>query len=235
MSDTKAEPLRFRNWERFQHYRDRRPPWIKLHRTLIDDADFHGLSDAAGKYLPMAWIVASEQEQPGSLPCVKTLAFRLRITEAVCVALLREWLPYLEHGASTALAGCVQDACLETEREGEAEAEGETDPHTPVGGEGAAFHAFWAAYPRKVGRKAALKAWQKAKDRPPIAAVLDAIAWQRTTEQWRKDGGQYIPMPATWLNQGRWADERGAPVARPQDWRSQPSEPIPPQFQRSLS
>ena len=116
MSDTKAEPLRFRNWERFQHYRDRRPPWIKLHRTLIDDADFYGLSAIAGKYLPLAWIVASEHETPGSLPCVKTLAFRLRITESLCNTLLREWMPYLEHGASTALADCKQDACLETER-----------------------------------------------------------------------------------------------------------------------
>jgi hypothetical protein len=69
------------------------------------------------------------------------------------------------------------------------------------------FNAFWTSYPRKVGRKAALKAWHKATDKPALAVILAAVERQNATDQWRKDGGQYIPMPATWLNQGRWADE----------------------------
>lgn len=72
-----------------------------------------------------------------------------------------------------------------------------------------AFEQFWKAYPssRRVGKKAALRAWQKAKDKPPLADILASIALQAKSEQWKKDGGQFIPHPATWLNQGRWADE----------------------------
>jgi phage repressor protein C with HTH and peptisase S24 domain len=66
---------------------------------------------------------------------------------------------------------------------------------------------FWAAYPRKVGKVAALKAWDRAKNRPSTADILAAIEAQKSSEQWMKDGGQYIPNPATWLNQGRWDDQ----------------------------
>ena len=68
------------------------------------------------------------------------------------------------------------------------------------------FLAFWLAYPRKSGKKAAYRSWAKAKDKPPLPAILEAIRKQSDSEQWQKDSGQFIPMPATWLNQGRWDD-----------------------------
>jgi hypothetical protein len=67
------------------------------------------------------------------------------------------------------------------------------------------FNQFWEAYPKKVGRDAALKAWEKVK--PPIDDVIYSLAWQKQTEQWSKKNGQYIPNPSTYLNQGRWKDE----------------------------
>ena len=42
---------------------------------------------------------------------------------------------------------------------------------------------------------------------PPLPTILAAIEAQKKSEQWVKDGGQYIPHPATWLNQGRWDDQ----------------------------
>lgn len=66
------------------------------------------------------------------------------------------------------------------------------------------FVQFWRAYPRKTGRLAAAKAW-KVKS-PPLAKCLAALSWLVKSEQWTKEGGQYIPLPATWLNQGRWDD-----------------------------
>lgn len=69
------------------------------------------------------------------------------------------------------------------------------------------FAEFWDAYPKKVGKGAAEKAW--AKCRPDLTAVLAAVGFQSASEQWRKDGGQFIPNPATWLNQRRWEDEVG--------------------------
>lgn len=66
------------------------------------------------------------------------------------------------------------------------------------------FESFWAAYPRKVGKQAAKKAFSKVS--VSVKTLIDAVNSQKNSEQWRKDNGQYIPNPATWLNQGRWDD-----------------------------
>ena len=72
------------------------------------------------------------------------------------------------------------------------------------------FNIFWSAYPKKAGKIAARKAF--AKVGVPLNVLLTAIETQKTWKQWQKDGGQYIPNPATWLNQGRWDDKETASV-----------------------
>lgn len=70
------------------------------------------------------------------------------------------------------------------------------------------FDMFWKAYPKKVGKDAAAKAFAKRKpDDKLLKDILQAIELQKVSDQWQKDGGQYIPNPSTWLNQGRWMDE----------------------------
>ena len=71
------------------------------------------------------------------------------------------------------------------------------------------FLEFWAAYPRKVGKGAAWKAWRliALEDTPPLYGMTAALAWQRLRPEWTKDGGAFVPHPATWLNQRRWEDE----------------------------
>lgn len=77
-----------------------------------------------------------------------------------------------------------------------------------VGGEeDTEFDQFWKAYPKKKGKKAARKAWRLARDKPDLVAILNALAEQKKSKDWVKQGGEYIPHPATWLNQGRWEDE----------------------------
>lgn len=79
----------------------------------------------------------------------------------------------------------------------------------------ARFERFWAAYPKKTGKDAAWKAFHKRQPGDDLTeAILTALAWQTLQPNWTKDGGQYIPNPATWLNQGRWADEpqQGGPL-----------------------
>ena len=51
--------MRIKNWERFQHFKDRRPPWIKLYRELLDDPDWHDLAGDDAKFLVMLWLIAS--------------------------------------------------------------------------------------------------------------------------------------------------------------------------------
>lgn len=70
------------------------------------------------------------------------------------------------------------------------------------------FDQFWKEYPKKAGKKAAQKAWSKvAPDEATVALILAAVASHRLSPQWTKDGGQYIPHAATWLNGERWNDE----------------------------
>lgn len=79
------------------------------------------------------------------------------------------------------------------------------NPNTNTREAPAAFDAFWAAYPKKVGKGDTRKAFAKVK--APLDALLNAIETQKKSQQWQKDNGQYIPNPSTWLNQGRWEDE----------------------------
>lgn len=71
-----------------------------------------------------------------------------------------------------------------------------------------AFDGWWAKYPRKTAKPAALKAFRKALqqtgDVAPLLAGLESAVceWQAARTE-----AQFIPHPATWLNQGRWADE----------------------------
>lgn len=90
------------------------------------------------------------------------------------------------------------------------------------------FAAFWAAYPRKVGKDAAWRTWQKRRpDGELLTVMLAALALQATWTQWQLEGGRFIPNPATWLNQGRWQDEGGiAEVVRP-EWTCPDSPPCP--------
>ena len=80
------------------------------------------------------------------------------------------------------------------------------------------FEKFWAVYPRKVGKGAARRAF--AKIRVPVGELIAAVEEQKRSEQWRKDGGQFIPHPATWLNQERWEDE-----PEPEHIKKPPDEP----------
>ena len=68
------------------------------------------------------------------------------------------------------------------------------------------FEHFWKAYPKKTGGKiAALDEWKKLK--PDIETCLATIAWQKQSEDWRKEGGKYILQAHRWLKRGCWAAE----------------------------
>jgi uncharacterized protein YjaG (DUF416 family) len=71
--------MQVKNWAKFQHFKDRRPPWVKLYRDILDDIEWHKLDGDSAKMLINIWLIASEYS--GEVPDIATLAFRLRITE----------------------------------------------------------------------------------------------------------------------------------------------------------
>ncbi len=68
------------------------------------------------------------------------------------------------------------------------------------------FDMFWSVYPKKVGKQAARKAFEKVPG-SAYPKLIPAVEEQKQSLQWQREGGRFIPNPATWLNQGRWDDE----------------------------
>ena len=84
-------------------------------------------------------------------------------------------------------------------------------PPLPPVGDLYDFEAFWDAYPkgRRVGKQAALKSWKTIKPSSSLAKrIIAAIETQASNGHFKGSRGEeFIPLPATWLNQGRWDDE----------------------------
>ena len=78
------------------------------------------------------------------------------------------------------------------------------------------FAVFWDLYPKHKAKADAEKAWrQTLKVRPKLGVLLDAIEAQKLTRDWQKDGGAYVPLPASWLRGKRWLDEVQADAVTP--------------------
>ncbi len=132
-----------KNWSTFQHYKDRSPPWIKLHKALLDDRKYQRLPLASKALAPMLWLIASESKDGSFDGSIEELAFRLRAEGRDIEAGLQ---PLIEAGffevaeaqgkqpasavptareqdASNTEAARLQVAVPETETEGETELE----------------------------------------------------------------------------------------------------------------
>ena len=70
------------------------------------------------------------------------------------------------------------------------------------------FNLFWERYPKKLAKRDAEKAFAKINpDEKLFNLILEKLELYKQSEAWLKDGGQFIPYPATWLNGRRWEDE----------------------------
>ena len=67
------------------------------------------------------------------------------------------------------------------------------------------FNRFWSAYPKKMNKQDAFKAFKGVK--VPVETLCAALERQKQSRQWREDGGKYVPYPATWLRKGGWENE----------------------------
>jgi hypothetical protein len=155
-----------RNWDAFQHYRNRTPPWVRLHRSLLNNREWHALSDGASKLLVECWLIASET-MDGSIPLTATdLAWRLRRKESDCARWLKElvaqrFLVPVGEDASTVLASRGQDATPETETETETEEIGDANA-SPSGGDVQRVFAHWV---RVTGRPESVKLTEKRREK----------------------------------------------------------------------
>ena len=77
------------------------------------------------------------------------------------------------------------------------------------------FDSFWQTYPKKVAKPAALKAFKAQHINGQLPIILIDIETRAHGDDWRKEGGKFVPNPATYLNQRRWEDEAPQPSQIP--------------------
>lgn len=160
MDDKRPGYFTIKNWVKYQHYKDRSPPWIKLHATIFEDYEFDCLHDASKLHLILIWVLASKlgEKNPRIPNDPEWIRKKIHLKNKP------DLKPLFKYGFlvsdSEVLAPCLQDARTEGEGEGEGEAETEGE------GEGFSpdyfFEEDWARYPRKAGnKKAALRHYKK--------------------------------------------------------------------------
>jgi hypothetical protein len=122
-----------KNWDNFQHYKHRSPPWIKLHKNLLDDMAFQRLPIASKALAPMLWLLASESHDGVIHRTPEEIAFRLRMTEKEVVSAIK---PLIDNGFfiedSGMLATSLQDAATEKSRVETEKSKRESKSKTPT-------------------------------------------------------------------------------------------------------
>lgn len=170
-----------KNWNEFQHYKDRNPPWIKLHNHLLDDYEFENLGDAAKGHLLCIWMLASRTKNQMAFD-EKWITKKIGASTKVNLqALVNAEFLVVEHDASTSLHNETQLATVsvpsEEKSRGETEkSRGDSGRFTPPldietvsyfeskGSDNIEAQKFWFFYDSKnwfVG-KSKMKKWQSA-------------------------------------------------------------------------
>jgi len=199
-----------KNWRSFQHYKDRSPTWIKLHRALLDDYQFFCLPVASRALAPCLWLIASEYEDGKIDASLDELAFRLRMTRGDLADALSPLIESRFFDASEPLADCKQDSIPEKRREEEEIEEEKRERQTRAsalvddGWPEDYREQFWARFPNKVGKPKALAKLDGCRKRgidfSDIMTGLDRyIASKPPDRSWLN--------PETFINQERWTDQ----------------------------
>ena len=214
--------LRVSNLERYQHYKNRNPPWVKLYASILTDYEFSHLNDAS-KWLQVGIILLASQHHNQIPDDPKWIKSRLSMTSTPDLDSL-ETAGFIirEHFASDLLAEAEyasiplapdkQNGVSERETE---ESREETDGHSaserPMTGKmlrgvwAKGFQKFWESWPRKVAKQQAFRQWIKltpaTRDEfgPKYNAIMLLLKLhnKKEFEQREKDK---IPHPASWLN-----------------------------------
>ena len=194
--------LKIKNWEKFNLYSPKNPryqkrmTWFKFYGTdYINNIEIHKLNFEQKAILVELWCLGSESD--GILPDNFEISFRLHypsdfIEKIVGELHARGWLEDYQQSDS-----------IEKRREEKIREDIVLDK----------FNEFWEVWPkgnRKVNRVGCLKLWQSQKLEEIGDKIINHVKIMSDTD-WKKDNGQWIPMPATYLRQERFNTEL-APV-----------------------
>jgi hypothetical protein len=216
-----------KNWKSFQHYKERTPSWIKLHKGLLTDFEFVRLPMASRALAPMLWLLASEYEGGSIDASLEKIAFRVHMR----VEDLQEALsPLIDAGffeTSEVLAKPLA-GCLPREEDiGKRKEEKIPTPAKPQARASDEFQRFKKAFPRRDGANP----WHTAEKKfnalvktgvDPEVMIRAAAELAREEGARGNIGTKFIPQAITWLNQQRFQDYAVAAFddAKPFDWEA---------------
>jgi hypothetical protein len=192
--------LQPKNWAVFQHYKDRCPPWIKLHRDLLNDRAFMRLPIASKAIAPMLWLLASESKDGVFDGSLDELVFRLHITKKEYQDGIK---PLIDNDFFVLVSGVLaerkQSAIPETEGETEKETEKETETDTP---EGVSIEVWDSFVKQRKARKAQIteRVMKSIREQAKIAGwTLDNALNEIVVRNWQTFKSDWVavkPNPA---------------------------------------
>jgi len=209
--------------------------WFRLYDDVLNDPKVQRLSGDTFKFWINMLCIASKNG--GVLPSIEDMAFALRVSNDVCTSLIDELKTcglidggkrLVPHGwekrqyksdtstdrvkrfreRSRNVTETVSETAPDTDTETDTETDAKQNKRNPIvplksrSASSAEFDAFWSVYPKRIGRGLAEKAWKKALTFAPASEITSVAR----SYPWNKDP-QFIPHPATWLNQRRWQDD----------------------------
>ena len=209
--------LKVKNWSEFQHYKDRDPPWIKLHRRLLTDYEFSCLQDASKLHLMLLWLLASQLDN--KIPTdAGWIARQIGVSGPVNLKpLIDKGFIRLVQDAIKPLAERKQSAIGETETETETEYGSSATPTNPAADQ---FAELWKIYPKRSGSNPKNKAFSafsaRLKENNSLAEIRAGLeryaAWCKTTN---KIGTETVMQAQRFFGPGReWENDWGAPAER---------------------
>ncbi len=188
-----------KDWEEFQHYKDRAPPWIKLYNKLLENYEFGRLQDASKAHLILIWLLASRSNNclPYDPEWVANKISAKTPVDLEALAKAGFIQPNQPLQSPEQVASTVQAKRLSRERGRDRERE---DCSTAIQDE---FDAFWKVYPRRQSKGDAEKAFTAARKLVDLEPLLAAL--EKRKPLWVDP--KFIPLPATWLRGKGWLDE----------------------------
>lgn len=209
--------FRVKNFEKFQHYKDRAPPWIKLYNGLLEDYEFGGLPDASKMHLIAIWLLASRTGN--KMPYdPRWVSGRINATEPVDLELLvqrgfillDQEVQQAEQVASKPHAECLSREEGQVQDIGKRKEESRTVAK-PLPCSSDSFQRFKATFPRRDGANP----WQPAEKKfnALVKTGVDPEVMIRAASELAREEGargnigtKFIPQAITWLNQQRFQD-----------------------------
>ena len=193
--------LQPKNWAIFQHYKDRCPPWIKLHRDLLNDRAFMRLPIASKAIAPMLWLLASESKDGVFDGSLDELVFRLHITPKEYQDGVK---PLIDNDffilVSGVLAERKQVAIPETETEGETETKKKATSVAPPEG---VSDSVWQEF----------KSLRKAKKAPITQRAIDKISEEANLAGWTLEKALEECIVRGWQAfKAEWVAKKGNPA-----------------------